>query len=185
MNVKRTATVARTPSVKWSTKGNNAPVQLHSFQTQPQLLVASRSPNIAPLTASATRMRSVSVDLARYLQNLAIPTPTVLIISAATTKRSAPILATLPTTVFPATTAVSLITQQSAPAPMTGIATKMRSVSIRLARHLKCKINLVPRTRTAPMAKSVRLGNARINKIAPETMTARGKRLVCLENVPQ
>ena len=40
-------------------------------------------------------------------------------------------------------------------------------------------------TETAPMAKSVRLGNARINKIAPETMTARGKRLVCLENVPQ
>ena len=53
MNVMWTATVARTPSVKWSTKGNNAPVQLHSFQTQPQLLVASRSPNIAPLTASA------------------------------------------------------------------------------------------------------------------------------------
>ena len=171
MNVMWTATVARTPSVKWSTKGNNAPVQLHSFQTQPQLLVASRSPNIAPLTASATRMRSVSVDLARYLQNLAIPTPTVLIISAATTKRSAPILVTLPTTVLPATTAVSLITKQPAPAPMTGSATRMRSVSVRLARHLKC---LVPRTRTAPMAKSVRLVNARINKIAPATMTARG-----------
>ena len=37
----------------------------------------------------------------------------------------------------------------------------------------------------AEVVMAVRPGNARNNKIAPATMTARGKRLVCLENVPQ